>query len=69
MSMVFWVVTPCGLIGGYQDGGCMFLKYVSTHLQVHTASQPTRSPLTTDGQNFHLGRNQKDKAISFNGWL
>jgi hypothetical protein len=40
---VFWVVTPCGLVGLYfqvgifspEDGGSMFLRNV--YLQVHTA--------------------------------
>jgi hypothetical protein len=46
--LVFWVVTPCGLGGGYQRFGgtyCLhlqgrrqyFLRNVGTHLQVHTA--------------------------------
>jgi hypothetical protein len=47
--LVFWVVTPCGLVGRYQrfggtysvlcpeDGGSMFFRNVGISLQVHTA--------------------------------
>jgi hypothetical protein len=49
MIVVLWVVTPCGLAGGYQrfggtlnpvDGGDRFLRDVSNHIQNYTASQP-----------------------------
>jgi hypothetical protein len=51
---VFWVMTPCGFVGGYQgfgrtyrlhlnlnpeDGGDKFLRNVGNNLQVHMASQ------------------------------
>jgi hypothetical protein len=60
MSMlVFWVVTPFGLVGRYQsfgentasfspeDRGSMFLRNVGICLQVHMASQPGRPTSTT----------------------
>jgi hypothetical protein len=56
MSMlVFWVVTPYGLVGGYQrfggfspdDGNSMFCQNVDTHLKVHMMSESRRPPSTT----------------------
>jgi hypothetical protein len=64
MSMlVFWVVTPCGLVGRYhisekhtvsifrvfglEDGNSMFLQNVDICLQVHMALQP-RKPTLAD---------------------
>jgi hypothetical protein len=45
--LVFWVVTPCGLLGGYpEDGGSMFLRNVGIYLQVHTALQFRRPTWT-----------------------
>jgi hypothetical protein len=59
MMMVFWVVTPCGLVGGTsvseehtasifisEDVGSMLLQNADTYLQVHQASQPKRPTLT-----------------------
>jgi hypothetical protein len=54
-TLVFWVVTPCRLVGRYQnfggtyclhlspeDEGSMFFRNVGIYLQVHTALQPWR---------------------------
>jgi hypothetical protein len=40
--LVFWVVTPCGLVGRYQrfrkeEWGSMFLRNVGIYVQVHMA--------------------------------
>jgi hypothetical protein len=57
LTMLFWVVMPCGLIGGYQcfaetyclhnfipeDADSIFLENVGIYLQVHMASQPRRA--------------------------
>jgi hypothetical protein len=45
--LVFWEVTPCGLVGRYlrfstEDGGNMFFRNVGTYLRLHTALQPRR---------------------------
>jgi hypothetical protein len=47
MMLVFWVVTPCGLVDRYQhfspeDEGSMFLQNNGLYLHVHTALQPRR---------------------------
>jgi hypothetical protein len=42
VKMLFWVVTPCGLVGRYQcfgNGDSMFLWNVGVCLRIHTASQ------------------------------
>jgi hypothetical protein len=39
MIMSFWVVTPCRLVGRYQDGDSMFLQNAGIY-RVYTASQP-----------------------------
>jgi hypothetical protein len=54
MKLVFWVVTPCGLVVGSikvseehtacnfspEGGGSMFVRNVDINLQVYTALQP-----------------------------
>jgi hypothetical protein len=43
--LVFWVVTPCGLVDRYQrfgDGGSMLLRNIGIYLRVHVALQPRR---------------------------
>jgi hypothetical protein len=46
-ALVFWVVTPCGLVGGYQrfggrlppeDEGDTYLRNVGNHLQEHSVT-------------------------------
>jgi hypothetical protein len=61
MMLVFWVVTPCGLVGRYQhfggmyytafffspeDEGSMFLRNAGIYLQVHMALLPRRPTST-----------------------
>jgi hypothetical protein len=65
LMLVFWVVTPCGLVRRYhrfggtytsgpEDGGRMFLRNIGVYLKVHTALQPRRPTSTfylfADGQ-------------------
>lgn len=46
LIVVFWVVMPCSLLGGYQpgfypkNGGTVFLQHTGNHLQGDTISQP-----------------------------
>jgi hypothetical protein len=55
LMMIFWIVTPCGLVGRYQrvretyylyfspeDGYSMFRRNVGIDLQVHTVLLPIR---------------------------
>jgi hypothetical protein len=42
-QLVFWVVTPCGLVGGYCFRGICYSKTLVMYLQVHTALQPRGS--------------------------
>jgi hypothetical protein len=53
--VVFWVVTPCSLVGGYQLLGGTYRLHIQyevlireggNHLQDHTASQPRRPQST-----------------------
>jgi hypothetical protein len=46
LIVVAWVVTMCALVDP-KDVGSMFLQNIVTHLQVHTVSQPRRSPSYT----------------------
>jgi hypothetical protein len=71
MSMlVFWVVTPCGLVGRYQrfggtyclylqdwseDGGRTFLRNVGIYPQTHMTSQPRRTINYNSEENVKVG--------------
>jgi hypothetical protein len=61
LMLVFWVITPCGLVGRYQrfcraeggDSRPMFLRNVGISPQVHTALKPRRTTSTILGNIFH----------------
>jgi hypothetical protein len=46
MSVVFWVVTPCCVVGGYQRFGGSYRLHLQgdldNHLQDRTAAQPRK---------------------------
>jgi hypothetical protein len=60
-TLVFWVVTPCGLVDRYQhfigtyfspeDGGSMLLRNVGIYLQIYKVLQPRR-PMSTGFELF-----------------
>jgi hypothetical protein len=73
--LVFWVVTPCGLVGfegtycsifraevSVEDGGSMFFRNVGIYLQVHMVLLPRRPKSTTI---FQLNWQQILKKIRF----
>jgi hypothetical protein len=55
--LLYWFVTPCGIVGRHQrfgetyclhrQGDSMFLQNFGIYLRVHTASQPRRTTLTS----------------------
>jgi hypothetical protein len=54
-SLLFWIVTSCGLVGRKQhfggmycpeDGDSLFLRNVSIYIRVRTASEPRRTMST-----------------------
>jgi hypothetical protein len=45
MSMLSWVVTPCGFVGSYQDGDGRFLRNVG-YLHVALQARTKKSTLT-----------------------
>jgi hypothetical protein len=38
LMVVFWIVMPCGLVGGYQRSGGTY--HLQLHSEDHTVSQP-----------------------------
>jgi hypothetical protein len=74
MSMlVFWVVTPCGLVRGHQHFGgtyClhlqhfgMFLRNVGIYLQVHTVLRPRKPTSTSAWPDEQISILKKNPAL------